>query len=69
MLVQIFVNIYLYIRVLVIFHNEILHKSEFRQVHCVDLTNWSPTKFSLAFLDIPKSFYRFWKFANISRIK
>jgi hypothetical protein len=62
--VHIFVNIYLYIRVLVI-----LHKCEFDQAHCVDLTKKSPTKFSLLFLDILISFYEFWKFANISGIK
>jgi hypothetical protein len=67
--VQIFVNIYLCIRVLEILHNEILHKSEFGQVHCIDLTSRSPTKFSWPFLDIPTSFYKFWKFATISWIK
>jgi hypothetical protein len=59
---DIFVNIYLYIRVLVILHNEILHKYEFGQGHCVDLNRRSPKKFSLPFLDIPTSFYEFWKF-------
>jgi hypothetical protein len=67
--VQIFVNIYLCIRVLVILHNEILHKYELGEAHCVDLTKWSSTKFSLPFLDTPISFYEFWKFANISGIK
>jgi hypothetical protein len=50
-------------------HNEILHKDEFGQAHCVDLTKWSSTKFSLPFLDTPTSLYKFWKFANISKIK
>jgi hypothetical protein len=67
--VQIFVNIYLCIRVLVSLHNEILHKSDFGQVHYVDLTKMSLTKFSLPFVYTPTSFYEFWKFANISRIK
>jgi hypothetical protein len=67
--IQIFVNIYLYIRVLIILHNEILHKYEFGQAHCVDLTKRSSKKFSLPFLDTPTSFYEFWKFANISGIK
>jgi hypothetical protein len=67
--VEIFVNIYLCIRVLVILHNEILHKCEFGQAHCLDLTKRSPIKFSLPFLNIPTSFYKIWKFANISGIK
>jgi hypothetical protein len=67
--VQIFVNIYLCIRVLVILHNELLYKYEFGQAHCEELTKTSPTKFSLPFLDIPTSFYEFWKFANISGVK
>jgi hypothetical protein len=57
--VQIFVNIYPYIRVLVILQNGILHKCEFGQAHCVDLTSRSPIKFSLPFLDIPTSFHGF----------
>jgi hypothetical protein len=52
--VQIFVNIYLCIRVLINLHNKILHKYEFGQVHCVDLTKGSQTKFSLPFFDIPQ---------------
>jgi hypothetical protein len=67
--VQIFVNIYLCIRVLVILRNGILYKCGFCQAHCVDLTKRSPTKFSFPFLDIPTSFYEFWKFANIFGIK
>jgi hypothetical protein len=63
--VHIFVNIYPYIRFLVILHNGILHKYEFDQAHFVALTKRSPTKFSLPFLDIPTSFYEFWKFSNI----
>jgi hypothetical protein len=63
--VEIFVNIYLCIRVLVILYNEILYKCEFGQAHCIYLTKRSLKKFSLPFLDIPKSFYEFWKFANI----
>jgi hypothetical protein len=67
--VQIFLNIYLCIRVRVILHNEILHKCEFGQAHSIDLTKRSPKKFSLPFLDIPTSLYGFWKFTNISGIK
>jgi hypothetical protein len=54
--VQIFVNIYPCISVLVILHNRILHKCEFGQAHCIDLTKRGLTKFSLPFLDIPTSF-------------
>jgi hypothetical protein len=50
--VEIFLNIYLCIRVLVILYNELLHKYEFCQAHCVELTKRSPTKFSLQFLGI-----------------
>jgi hypothetical protein len=67
--VQIFVNIYSCIRVLVILHNGILHKCKCGQAHCVDMTKRSPTKFSLPFLHILTSFYKFWKFANIFGIK
>jgi hypothetical protein len=67
--VHIFVNICHCIRVLVILHNGILHKCEFDQAHYIDLTKRSSTKFCLPFLDIPTSFYEFWKFANISGIK
>jgi hypothetical protein len=35
---------------------------------CVELPRWNPTKFGLPFLDIPTSFYEFWKFETISRI-
>jgi hypothetical protein len=50
--VETFVNIHLCIRVLVILHNELLHKYEFGQAHCLELTKRSPTKFTLQFLDI-----------------
>jgi hypothetical protein len=66
--VEILVNIYLCIRVLVILHNELLHKYEFSQAHCVELTKRNPTKFSFLFLDIPTSFYEFWKFELFSAI-
>jgi hypothetical protein len=59
LLFQICLNIYLCIRVPVILHNEILHKYEFGQAHCIDLTKRSPTKFSLPFFDTPTSFYEF----------
>jgi hypothetical protein len=62
------VNIYLCIRVLVILHNELLYKYEFRQAHCEELIKRSPTKFSFLFLDIPTSFYEFWKFELFSAI-
>jgi NADH:ubiquinone oxidoreductase subunit 3 (subunit A) len=64
--VEIFVNIYLCIRVLVILYNELLHKYEFGQLlhkyefgqpHCEELTKRSPTKFSLQFLGISTVFY------------
>jgi hypothetical protein len=45
--VEIFVNIYLCISVLVILYNELLYKYEFRQAHYVELTKGSPSKFSL----------------------
>jgi hypothetical protein len=66
--IRVHVNIYHCIRVLIILHNEILHKYEVGQAHCVDLTKRSSTKFSLPFLNTP-SFYEFWKFANIFGIK
>jgi hypothetical protein len=54
--VEILVNIYLCIRVLVILHNELLHKYEFSQAHCVELTKRNPTKFS----------FLFWTFLQVS---
>jgi hypothetical protein len=53
------VNIYLCIRVLVILHNKLLHKYEFGQAHCEELTKRNPIKFSFPFLNIPTSFYEF----------
>jgi hypothetical protein len=50
--VEIFVNIYLCIRVLVILYNELLHKYEFGQVHCVELTKRSTTQFNLHFREL-----------------
>jgi hypothetical protein len=50
------VNIYLCIRVLAILHNELLHKYEFGQAHCEELTTRSPTKLS----------FSFWTFLQIS---
>jgi hypothetical protein len=55
--VEIFVNIYLCIRDLVILYNELLHNYKFGQADCVELTMRSPTKFSLQFLGISKVFY------------
>jgi hypothetical protein len=43
-------------------YNETLHKYKFGQAHYVDLLQRIPMKFSLQFLDIPSSFYKFWKF-------
>jgi hypothetical protein len=45
-----------------------MHKYEFGQAHYVELLKRSPTKFSLPFLDIPTSFYEFWKFELFSAI-
>jgi hypothetical protein len=42
-------------------YNKILLKSEFGQAHCIGLFKWVNTKFTLQFLDIPSSFYKFWK--------
>jgi hypothetical protein len=66
--VEICVNIYLCIRVFLILHKELLHKYEFGQAHSEELTKRSPTKFSFPFLDIPTSFYEFWKFEMFSAI-
>jgi hypothetical protein len=60
--VQIFVNIYLCIRVLVILHNELLHKYEFGQAHYEELVKRSPTKFSLSF------FGHYYKFLRILKV-
>jgi hypothetical protein len=49
-------------------YHKILYKCEFGQAHCVELLKRSPTKFSLPFLDIPISFYEFWKFELFSAI-
>jgi hypothetical protein len=43
-------------------YNELLHNYKFGPAHCVELLKRSPTKLSLQFLDLPTSFYRFWKF-------
>jgi hypothetical protein len=47
-------------------YNKILYKSEFGQTHCVELSMWMPTKFSLQFLNIASNFYEFWKFKLFS---
>jgi hypothetical protein len=49
-------------------YKKLLHKSEFAQAHCVEWFNSIHTKFILPFLDIPTSFYEFWKFETISEI-
>jgi hypothetical protein len=49
-------------------HKKLLHQSEFGQSHSVELPKSIHTKFSLLFLDIPTSFYEFWKFETISVI-
>jgi hypothetical protein len=43
-------------------YNELLHKCKFAKAHCVGLLKGVHTKFSLQFLDMPSSFYNFWKF-------
>jgi hypothetical protein len=43
-------------------YNKILLKCEFDESHWLELLNIIHTKFSLTFLDIPTSFYEFWKF-------
>jgi hypothetical protein len=60
--VQIFVNIYLCIKVLIILYNELLHKYEFGQAHCEELNKKSPIKFSLPFFSIAISFMNFGSF-------
>jgi hypothetical protein len=57
--VEIFVNIYLCIGVFVILYNKLLHKYEFGQAHCEELTKRSQMKFSLQFLGISTVFYEF----------
>jgi hypothetical protein len=66
---QIFVNKYSYIWVLIILYKNLLHKSEFGQVHCEEWFKRSPTKFILQFLDTPTNFYEFWNFETISEFK
>jgi hypothetical protein len=48
-------------------HKKLLHQSEFGVAHYVELPKSIHTKFSLPFLNIPTSFYKFWKFETISR--
>jgi hypothetical protein len=60
--VQIIVNNYSCIWVLAILYTKLLHKCEFGWAHCVGLFKRVHTKFTLQFLDIPPSFYKFWKF-------
>jgi hypothetical protein len=73
--VQIFVNIYLCIRVLVILHNEILHKYEFGQVQCIDLLKRIPKKYFiifqvlLYFLHIFEVYLNFWNYKRKWKIK
>jgi hypothetical protein len=43
-------------------YNELLPNYKFGPAHCVELLKRSPIKLSLQFLDLPISFYRFWKF-------
>jgi hypothetical protein len=66
--VYIFVNKYSCISVLETLYNKILHKCEFCQAHYVRLFKRVHTKFNLPFLDIPTSYYEFWKFEIISVI-
>jgi hypothetical protein len=48
-------------------HKKLLHQSEFGGAHYGELPKSIHTKFSLPFLNIPTSFYEFWKFETISR--
>jgi hypothetical protein len=50
-------------------YKELLNKCEFGQTHYVQPPKRSPTKFSLPFLDIPKSFYKFKILHYFLRIK
>jgi hypothetical protein len=61
-------QIFMYLSSYTFVYNKILHKCEFCQAHCVELPKMSLTKFSLPFLDIPTSFYGFWKFETIFEI-
>jgi hypothetical protein len=45
-----------------------MHKSVYGQAHYVEWFKSIHTKFSLPFLDIPTSFYEFWKFDTIAGI-
>jgi hypothetical protein len=40
-------------------YNALMHKYKFSQAHCVELLKKMSTKFSLQFLDILSSFYKF----------
>jgi hypothetical protein len=44
------------------FVQNLLHKSEFGQAHCIELLIRVHSKFTLSFLDLPTSFYDFCKF-------
>jgi hypothetical protein len=50
-------------------HKKLLHKREFDQAHCEKWFKRIHTKFILQFLNIPTSFYEFWKFEQFLGIK
>jgi hypothetical protein len=66
--VGIFINKYFCIGILGILCIKIQFKSEFGQAHCAEWLKTVHTKFILKILDIPTSFYKFWKFELISAI-
>jgi hypothetical protein len=57
--VYIFVNKYFSISVLVIMYNALLHNYKFGLAQCVGLLQRVYIKFTLHFLDIHSSFYKF----------
>jgi hypothetical protein len=65
----IFVDKYSCIWVLIILYKNLLHKREFDQAHYEKWFKRIHTKFILQFLNIPTSFYKFWKFEQLLKIK
>jgi hypothetical protein len=49
-----------------ILYNKFLLECEFNPAHWLELLKSIHTKFILKFLDIPSSFYKFWKFKLFS---
>jgi hypothetical protein len=54
--------------ILEILNQNLPRKSEFSQAHYEEWFKRIHTKFISTFLDIPRSFYEFWKFETISEI-